>query len=241
MGILNQVAGAVTTQVGSYFGGVVRGQVQRAIDKLTLKVPTQLRGIIGYAFQDNDIEVLPTIMYQIEIGDVTFSDAYFKRVVLPTVQFEYESQRQDGKKIQYIKDFNLGELTIECYESRAAEVLTYAHQKKNSMFDPSTGVYAYPAQYKQNIKVTIIEHDNSEVVAFNYIGCSFKNISGYSMGNEPSGFVQPTLTWTVDDMQLSIRGQMIDGGRSGLSSFLSGVISGVVSMARNTVNTFIGF
>ena len=235
---LDQILSSVTKTVGSYAGGVVQGKISDALQKIGVKVPTEVRGVISYLLSGYDFDPLQSLMFSVSISDAGFSQGQIRGVTLPTFTVQYRQQRQaGGLMVNYASGISLGDLSISFYEDRGGSIISYFDQLRGRTFDQNLGVYGYPSSYKKSIKVSIIDDTATEVIGFNYYGCAVKSISAYDMNTNPGNIITPTITFGVDNFSMSVMGKKISGGISGISS---SVVNGVSNAVIDKIQSFIG-
>lgn len=235
---LDQIVSSITQKIGSYAGGVAQGKISDALQKIGVKVPTEVRGAVSYLLSGYDFDPLQSLMFSVSISDIGFSQGQIHGVTLPTFTVQYRQQRQaGGLMVNYVSGVSLGDLSISFYEDRGGSIISYFDQLRGKTFDQSLGIYGYPSSYKKNIKVSIIDASASEIIGFNYSGCAVKSISAYDMNTSPGNIITPTITFGVDNFSMSVMGKKVSGGISGVKN---SVVSGVSNAITDKIQSFIG-
>lgn len=235
---LDQILSSVTQKVGSYAGGVAQGKISDALQKIGVKVPTEVRGVLSYLLSGTDFDPLQSLMFAVSISDIGFSQGQIRGVSLPTFTLQYRQQRQaGGLMVSYVSNVSIGDLSISFYEDRNGSVISYFDTLRGKIYDPSLGVYGYPSMYKKNVKVSIIDASATEVIGFNYSGCAIKSISAYDMNTSPGNIITPTITFTVDNVTMSVMGKTVS---SGISGVVGSVVTGVSNAIKDKISSFIG-
>lgn len=230
-----------TTQFQNYITGTAAGSVNSAMQKLGLKVPAEVMGVIGYLFgQSANFEPLQNLMFKVNLGNATFDDSCIKAVNIPHPSYDYRRQRQNGGvKSQYVNDRNIGDLSITFYETTNVDISNYYYQWTTLVYNPVTGLYGYPSMYKKNVHISLITSSGNEILGFECVKCVPKSLTGYNMDVAGNALITPTINLGVDDITLTVAGTDF-GSISGINGIVNGLTSAITGTISNNINSMLG-
>ena len=148
--------------------------------------------------------------FQLTIEGFNVKDAYVKDVRLPIPSMSEEKAYQQGHRVAYVSYKEQADLTVTFYEDDAGKVITEYDRWARIVFDPVTGAYGLPAEYKKNIVLQYINREDNISVVFAFGGCWPKSISGYEydLAAEGGGSnITPAITFAVDTQEIYSEGR----------------------------------
>lgn len=230
-----------TTKFQNYITGAAAGTVNNAMNRLGLKIPAEVLGVIGYLFGESaNFEPLQNLMFRVNLGNATFDDSCIKAVNIPHPSYAYKRQRQNGGvKSQYVNDRNIGDLNITFYETTKTDISNYYYQWTTLVYNPVTGLYGYPSMYKKNVHISLITPEGNEIIGFECVRCVPISLSSYNMDTSGNALVTPTLTLGLDDVTLTVAGTNF-GSFSGINGIVNGLTSAVLGTISNNINGMLG-
>lgn len=236
-----QVVNRITKKLDGYIVGAVSSKLGDAVRKLGLNIPASIRGTLGFIFGETaSFDPLQNLMFKVTLGNATFDDSHIKAVNIPHPTYKYRQQRQNGAlNVNYIEGQDIGDLAITFYETTDALIANYYSQWTALLYNRRTGTFGYPMSYKRDIKVSLINSRGQEIFGFTFKGCSPKSISSYDMNTDGSAIVTPTITFAVDDCDLTIAGQDF-GSLSGIDGFVNRLTSAAKSRVVSSIKGLIG-
>lgn len=112
--------------------------------------------------------------------------------------------RQQTKNTNYIGFRDLKYFSITFNEDKHGSILNYITTWMSKMVD-SNGNY-FPASYYKfsDLSLQVIDRDLQPIVIFNPIRCFPTSISGYDFGIAKSVMINPIVTFSMDDVNLTI-------------------------------------
>ena len=122
---------------------------------------------------------------------------------LPLYEFEPQSNYRAGKMYHYPSHQNLGSLTLKLYEDVSGQSSAYIKNWQALMFDPNTGLYNPPSQFKLPITITLFDSAKFDVLVMTYTGCWPQTQDPFALTGGASERVIPGITFSVDDMYMS--------------------------------------
>lgn len=172
--------------------------------------------------------------------------SYVEEVNAPMRSFDVLSQYRSGIDTHYAGKMTVGNLSIKCYDDSTGLVGAYLEGWRNTVAGIKDGVFNYPAYYKKNITVTILDVSRAiTVYTFKYIGCWPVSGDQYSLVSDQSARINPSQEFSVDTVEISVRDVPVSGLAdamysslsssdfpSGFISQLTGTDNGIVSAAR---------
>lgn len=237
----NQVLGKVTTKFQNYISSAVSAKLGDAVSKLGLKIPSQVRGILGFIFNETcNFDPLQNLMFRVTLGNATFDNSQIKAVKIPSPSFKSKAQKQNGGlNIKYPDGTELGDLTITFYESTDGAVQNFYYQWQSLIFNRSTGTYGTPNAYKRTCLISIINPSGASVFDFEFTGTWPKSISGYDMDTAGGAIITPTITFSVDDSEIRVAGSSL-GSLSGIAGFVNKMSQDAMNSVKSRVKGLIG-
>lgn len=233
---LDQSLDNVVRNLAGYASGAVQGWVQNQIDRLRLRIPSEIEGILSFLLRDSTMDPLQNLMYRVQIGGQSFDPGVIQGVNIPQVQIEYRSQKQKNRRVWYpTGNINIDDLTITFLENRNGDIASFFDQNRRSVYNPETGRYNLPGMYKKDIQVSLLGYgNNTEVIGFKFKGCSPASGSTYNMSIAGGSFITPSLTWKVDDYSITVAGQEIEYGA--LEDFIQTLANDGLSIVKRAVS-----
>lgn len=237
----NQVLGKVTNKFQNYISGAVSSKLGDAVSKLGLKIPSQIRGILGFVFNETcNFDPLQNLMFRVTLGNATFDNSQIKSVNIPNPSIKSKSQKQNGGlNVKYPDGTELGDLSITFYESADGAVQNFYYQWQNLIFNRGTGTYGTPNQYKRTCLVSIINASGASIFDFEFTGVWPKSMTGYNMDTAGNAIVTPTINFSVDGTDVKVANVSL-GSLSGISGFVSRMSQDAMNTVKSRVKGLIG-
>ena len=200
-----------------YGTGILQSQLSQQLDRLTHRIPSEYLGVLGAALQASNVDPLQNLMFAVEISDIALPNHAVQAINLPTFQVDYRSQRQRGLQAYYPKALNFSsDLTVRFNEDREGSILMYYYYKIADMFvmhsATTTGgaenipwhSWRYSADKKVKITVRILSGpDSTPVLSIEYLRCSPAGFSGVDFDAAGGQFVQPSISFKVEEMKIT--------------------------------------
>lgn len=228
-----QLGERVVQNALGYATGLTQSWISNQLSRLSMKIPSEVTGILGYLLSDKSIDPLHNLMYRVRIANSEWGDEFIQGVNIPYMTFEYRNQRQKGRMVPYPTGMNnLDDLTIIFLENRDGDIASYWEQLRRSVYNSETGHWALPAQYATDIHISLVGiADGTETLGFLFPECRPMGMTPYSMKNAGGEFIQPAITWkTSGEMKITVQGaQVPESAYQALQDAVSGAVRKAVS------------
>lgn len=144
---------------------------------------------------------------------------YVEEATVPFVEFEQVSNYRAGKNIHFPQHNSVGTLGLKLYEDSNGTATAYLNAWQATMYNPDTGLYSYPKDYKKAIQVTILDVAMNSVMVIDYMDCWPMRFDQVNLNSGSSERVLMGAEFSVDRVNIKI-GKF---GESEMPSLMSAV------------------
>ena len=116
--------------------------------------------------------------------DGVIPNTYVKEVNVPLPSHESAEILVEGRPMKIVSFMSNNDISITFYEDEFGFILKQMEQWRIKMYDPTTGTYGMPADYKKNIEVFTIDRDTQIGTQMVAKGAFPKSMTGYNFDTE---------------------------------------------------------
>jgi hypothetical protein len=127
---------------------------------------------------------------------------FVEEATLPFVEFEQVGNYRAGKMYHYPGHHSIGTLSLKLYEDSQGSAARYLDRWRRKMIDLDSGLYYHPQEFKQTIKITVLDVTKITVMFVEYTGCWPMRSDTYALNSGSSDRIAPTVEFSVDEMRV---------------------------------------
>lgn len=161
---------------------------------------------------------------------------YVESIQVSFVNFNIKDGLFAAATYSYFPGFtDIDSFTITFHESVSAKATAWVLGWKSRIKDFSTGAYYLPSNYKEDIKISMLNNQNQSIIDITMVDCWPATEDQWDLNyTDPSARMQKSVTFSVDDQKIQINKQAYGApGARPASIFTS---DGVAAKAPNNVS-----
>jgi hypothetical protein len=129
---------------------------------------------------------------------------YVEEATLPFVEFDQVSNYRAGKNVHFPQHSSVGTLGLKLYEDSEGTATAYLNAWQATMYNPDTGLYSYPRDFKKTIQITVLDVAMNSVMVIDYMDCWPMRFDQVNLSSGSSERVLMGVEFSVDRTNIKI-------------------------------------
>ena len=171
---------------------------------------------------------------------------YVQTANVPARTFATDSIQRNGHAIHFPESYSVDDLTLGLFMDTTGKAWQYINAWQGLVManqDPkyagNQGMWGLPAQYKKDIKITILSVDRKQMLSVRYINCFPKNPAPLELVSSSSEALVVNVNFAVEDVYISVSNDkgLISNLLDTAKGYALGALSNVGSSIVNNITS----
>lgn len=209
---LTSIAGRTFSSPNAGFNSIAGGLSSRRpgeVSPVSSPGPTGRRGVLKAMESRSDplmnfnwYAEMPDLNPKFSADVTHLSWEFVEEASPPLPEMELMSNYRAGKNYHFPKQYNLGTLGLKMYEDSHGTSTAYLDTWQKCIFNPDTGLFYNPVDFKRPIKIWILDVAKLSVMCLVYTGCWPTRVEPIQLSSDQSARVIMGAEFSVDNLTI---------------------------------------